>query len=90
MAKPGRLKLRLVKLLAECGITVTADDLWCQQGAHRRYDGVRWGAHLELKLNGGFSIAHCWETMTECVANGITVARDKNGFDIEIHAKEKP
>lgn len=76
---PGRVRVRLAKLLAGRGVTVDPQDLWCQEGGYRRHtwDLACWGSnHAEYQ---GRKVHLCsWCTMSACVKYGIS---EPDNFD---------
>ena len=71
---PGRVRLRLAKLLEGIGVKVDPYDLWCQEGGyrHHNWDLACWGAYsAEYK---GEKVHLCsWDTMTKCVRFGVEI-----------------
>ncbi len=90
---PGRIRWRLADMLQALGFHVTAYDIWEQQGEYRKLrgaEGASWGAyqHNPNDPQAWYAPLHSFNTMTECVKNGITVDRD--GTDLCVCANEPP
>ena len=84
------LRERLSSLLLAEGIDAKPHQLWPAQGHWRtdvRADVYRWEG--QGTKDGHVVLLCCWDTMTKCVRNGITVTHER-GWSYEIHAKEKP
>ena len=84
----GRLAQRLIAMLAEQGYLVTrlmpAEGHWCSSPYA---DVYRWEATV-ICPDGVNRPLGCWETITECVRSGFTVAPDSL-CTLEAYAKSK-
>lgn len=91
MAK--RISERLAELLNDAlkpDRPISASELWTQKGDYRKvtWDLARWGT--TVRVNGADRSVCSWDTMTECVRQGISIttkgeAREKAYADYEIH-----
>src|SRR4051812_23109553 len=84
--KPGKVRKKLADMLSEAlGIPVLPDEIWDNNYPLGHYlDLARWGSNVP-NGNSGVQV-YSWDTMTECVRNGFTLAED--GISIEVHANE--
>lgn len=92
MAK--RVSERLAELLNDAlkpDRPISASDLWMQKGDYRKatWDLARWGTYI--RVNGHPRTVCSFDTMTQCVRQGITVSTGDSGkpghayADYEIH-----
>ncbi len=87
------MRERLAVLLCREGFAVTEYDLIPVTGYWKRADVYRWesvGAKRNADPMNGLGVTIVsWDTMTECVRNGITVAQDpQSPWWFDVHAKE--
>jgi hypothetical protein len=88
--EPGAIRWKLSELLAKAGVAVSPYDLWTQEGFYRsRYhDLARWGSN-HATYEGRKCHLCCWDTMSNCVRYGLTVAwweRDNHTM-VEVYRK---
>jgi hypothetical protein len=85
----GRVRERLAALISEAtGCTVRPEDLSSQipHYASPKWDCCSWDGEGTNSL--GLPVHYSsWDTMTECVRNGIDVTKE-DAFQYEIHARE--
>lgn len=84
MKNPGRIAMKLAKILQDAGVPIPdATCFWIQQGGyrHRYWDLARWGA--DWKADHQFWRLYSWSTMTNCVQYGIVLDYD-DPTDVEV------
>jgi len=83
----GRIREKLAKLLIEAGYEVFPEQIQQQPGDYRKgdWDMPRWFVSTSERH---LKYLYCYDRMSECVQNGIIIARRNNG-DYEVCVKEK-
>lgn len=80
MKSAGKVRTKLAKLLTEAlGFPVKADDIVAATGHWRtsKYaDVLRWEGFV-TNANGSRRSIGSWNTMTECVRNGVEIQEDR-------------
>lgn len=86
----GKTRRRLSALLNELlpDLIFFPEELHSQPAAYLKKEAghARWFTTVAVKTGGVCNVA-CWDTMVECVRNGITAHR-RGPSEIDIYAKE--
>lgn len=85
---------KLCTMLCQEGFALHEGDLKPVSGYWKKMDVYRWESVVKTGVDEGSGLGGrtvlvvSWDTMTECVRNGIEVV-EKNPYSFEVHAKEK-
>lgn len=93
----GRTRTRLAWMLTKAvhehhpGVRLIPDHLWSNRVPHSSGNVCCWGATAPIPGTQGVVVFYSWDTMTECVRNGIVLNLDSdNPHQIQVFAREQP
>ena len=89
--EPGRVRLKLAELIRAEGIWIEASDLHRVEGRWTTIDVMRWNGDNAIIPESIETTIGSWDTMSECVRNGIIVETDTTktmSSGVEIFAKD--
>ena len=80
--RPGKLRWRLEKLLAEKGFMVRASEIFQNAPAYRAGPcaGVAWEVYGSRLGHAGTVQLHSWDTMARCCKAGIAISKVSDDY----------